>query len=208
MTTWTYRLDHDLGFAPNPFFGWCSLACCKPDIRKHAKLNDLIVGVAGSGERGLGRYHPQLIYWMRVDAEMTFDQYWNDPRFTRKRPQIPGPKVRMVGDRTYRHEDGCADWSFDTSMHYIASAPQKNGGHVVSDTKVDRVLLSQNYTYWGKSGPAIPSHLLPLFPPRRGHKRNHDLALLAELHAILALGKPLGLAGDPADWDNSRYFKP
>src|SRR6266481_5330838 len=57
MVTRTYRLDHDLGFAPNPFFEWCSLACCMGDIRKHAKLNDVIVGMAGSGKQGLGRYH-------------------------------------------------------------------------------------------------------------------------------------------------------
>jgi hypothetical protein len=207
MVTRTYRLDHDLGFAPNPFFGWCSLACCMGDIRKHAKLNDIIIGMAGSGKRGLGHYHPQLIYWMRVDVELTFDQYWNDPRFTRKRPQIPGPKMSMVGDRTYRHEGEGADWSFDTSMHYIASAVQTNGGHVVRDTKVDRVLLSQHYTYWGKSGPAVPDHLLSLFPALRGQKCNHDAALLAQLHALIGVNKPMRLAGDPADWGNRRYFK-
>lgn len=207
MVTRTYRLDHDLGFAPNPFFGWCSLACCMGDIRKHAKLGDIIIGMAGSGKRGLGRYHPQLIYWMRVDVELTFDQYWNDPRFVRKRPQIPGPKMSMVGDRTYRHELNGADWSFDTSMHYVASAVQTNGGHVVRDTKVDRVLLSQHYTYWGKSGPAVPNHLMPLFPTHRGQKCNHDAALLAQLHAFVGVNQPMNLAGDPSDWSNSRYFK-
>jgi hypothetical protein len=206
MATRTYRLDHDLGFAPNPFFGWCSLACCMGVIRKAAKLNDIVIGIAGSGRRGLGRYHPQLIYWMRVDAALTFDQYWNDPRFSRKVPEIPGPKMRMVGDRTYRHESDGIDWCFETSMHYVSGAIQRNGGHVARDTKVDRVLLSQHYTYWGNSGPVIPSHLLPLFPVRRGQKCNHDPTLLAELHSLIGLDQPLGLAGDPADWDNSRYF--
>jgi hypothetical protein len=207
LVTRTYRLDHDLGFAPNPFFGWCSLACCMGHIRKHAKVNDIIIGMAGSAERGLGRFHPQLIYWMRVDLDLTFDQYWDDPRFARKRPQIPGPKISMVGDRTYRHENGDADWVFDTSMHYVATAAQFDGGHVVRDTKVNRVLLSQHYTYWGKSGPPVPHHLLPLFPALRGQKCNHDEALLTQLHAFIGLDKPLRLAGDPADWDNPRYFK-
>lgn len=208
MTTRTYRLDHDLGFAPNPFFDWCSLACCMSVIRKHAKLNDIIIGIAGSGKRGLGRYHPQLIYWMRVEEDLTFDEYWRDSRFSHKRPQIPGPLMRMVGDRTYRHEDGSADWSFDTSMHYVANAPQTDGGHVVRDTKVNRVLLSQHYTYWGGSGPAVPPHLLPLFPKGRGFKSKHEAMLLAELHDFIGVSQPLRLAGDPADWDNHRYFKP
>lgn len=208
MVTRTYRLDHDLGFAPNPFFGWCSLACCMGPIREHARLNDIVIGMAGSDRRGLGRYHPQIIYWMRVDLTLSFDQYWNDPRFVRKRPQIPGPKMSMVGDRTYRHEDDSSDWSFDTSMHYVASAPQTDGGHVVRDTKVDRVLLSQHYTYWGKSGPVVPDHLLPLFPVRRGQRCSRDAALLAQLHDLIGLNRPLGLEGEPADWDNPRYFKP
>lgn len=206
MVTRTYRLDHDLGFAPNPFYGWCSLACCKSDIRKCAKLGDIVIGMAGAGQRGLGRYHPQLIFWMCVDAAMTFDQYWDDPRFARKRPQIPGPKMRMVGDRTYRHEPNDADWSFEKSMHFVPDSAQLNGGHVVTDTKVDRVLLSQHYTYWGKSGPAVPDHLLDLFPRLRFHKCPRDQALLDGLHEFIGLDQPLGVVGDPADWDNPRYF--
>lgn len=176
-------------------------------IREHAKIGDIIVGMAGSGKNGLGRYYPQLIYWMRVDLALSFDQYWHDPRFVRKKPQIPGPKVSMVGDRTYRHDQEGGDWSFETSMHYIASAPQKDGGHVVQDTKVDRVLLSQHFTYWGKSGPVVPNHLIPLFPAPRGQKCKHDEALLAQLHDLIGLNQPKRLVGDPADWDNPRYFK-
>ncbi|WP_366941804.1 hypothetical protein [Asticcacaulis sp.] len=207
MVTRTYRLDHDLGFAPNPFFDWCSLACCMGPIRRYAKLGDVIIGIAGSAKDGLRRYHPQLIYWMRVDEALTFDEYWSDKRFARKRPQIPGPKMQMVGDRTYRNEPGCSGWSFDTSMHYISGAPQNNGGHVATDTKVNRVLVTQSYTYWGKCGPRVPAHLLPLFPVGRGHKCPKDVTLLGELYALIDLSRPLGLVGDPADWDNPRYFK-
>ena len=207
MVTRTYRLDHDLGFAPNPFFGWCTLACCMGPIRKAAALGDVIIGVAGSGKRGLGRIHPQLIYWMRVDEALTFDQYWADPRFHKKRPQIPGPQMSMVGDRTYRHEGEGAEWSFDRSMHFAPDAAQTGGGHVVRDTKVDRVLVSQRYTYWGGSGPAVPNHLLPVFPGGRGQKCTDGGALLAELHAFIGLTHPLRLVADPADWGNKRYFK-
>jgi hypothetical protein len=115
--------------------------------------------------------------------------------------------MRMVGDRTYRREPNCIEWSFETSMHYVTAAAQHDGGHIVRDTKVDRVLLSQNYTYWGSCGPSVPDHLLPLFPLRRGQKCNHDAALLAELHHFISLDKPLGLVSDPADWDNPLYFK-
>ncbi|MDT2022302.1 hypothetical protein [Methylocella sp. CPCC 101449] len=206
MVTRTYRLDHDLGFAPNPFFGWCTLACCMPQIRKYANLGDIIVGIAGSGKRGLGRYHPRVIYWMRVDETLTFDQYWHDDRFVNKRPQIPGPKLRMVGDRTYRHESGNNDWYFETSMHYLPGASQRNGGHVNTDTKVDRVLLGKSFSYWGKSGPEVPAHLMSLFPNPRGQKCPKNEQLLAELHELIDINNPRPIVEDPADWDNPRYF--
>ena len=208
MATRTYRMDHDLGFAPNPFFGWCSLACCMPKIRKHAQQDDLIVGLAGSNSRGLGRYHPRVIYWMRVEETPDFDGYWNDPRFRAKRPQADGPKMRVVGDRTYRHEEGVEGWRFDTSMHFVPGAPQPTGGHVVTDTSVDRLLLGQDYTYWGGGGPVVPGHLLGQFPSGRGYKIPPPGKALDELHDLLDVEHPKRLAGNPADWDNPRYFAP
>ena len=37
MKVYVYILAADGGFAPNPFFGWCTLACCKPAIRRRAQ---------------------------------------------------------------------------------------------------------------------------------------------------------------------------
>ncbi|MBZ9649747.1 hypothetical protein K9B33_19600 [Sphingobium sp. 3R8] len=207
MGTRTYRLDHDLGFAPNPFFGWCTLACCMPQIRQHAHEGDIIIGMAGSAKNGLGRIHPRVIYWMRVDEALSFDQYWHDPRFARKKPQIPGPKSYMVGDRTYRHEGSDPAWQFEHSMHYLPHAKQADGGHAARDTKVDRILVGEDYTYWGGLGPIVPQHIMSLFPNPRGQKCPADGALLQELHQLIDITNPKGLVGDPADWDNPRYFK-
>lgn len=209
MDTFTYRLNHDLGFAPNPFFGWCTLACCMTRIRKIARIGDVIVGIAGSDKRkGLGRIHPQLIYWMIVEESLTFDEYWQDPRFVNKLPKIPGPKIREVGDRTYRQDQNTRQWKFEVSMHYIAGTPQPNGGHVTKDTKVNRILLGRRFTYWGKSGPKLPKHLISLFPQGIGHKRlSPDTEYIEEFHKFLGLGNPLEFVDDPADWDNPKYFR-
>lgn len=208
MDTYAYRLDHDLGFAPNPYFGWCSLACCMPKLRKQASEGDLVVGIAGSGRQGLGRIHPQLIYWMRVSETPTFDQYWNDERFVRKKPDIDGPKYRQCGDNTYRLNTDTGEWDFDVSMHYIPSAEQRYGGHVVKDTSVNRILLAQDFTYWGGQGPSLPNHLLPIFPKTRGYKVNHsDPELVKEFHLFIGLDSPSGVMGDPADWTNKKYYK-
>lgn len=31
---YAYIMTYDTGFAPNPFFGICTLACCKPKMRQ------------------------------------------------------------------------------------------------------------------------------------------------------------------------------
>ncbi|MFQ5564594.1 MAG: hypothetical protein ACE5FO_13620, partial [Parvularculaceae bacterium] len=82
MRLYLYVIEHDKGFAPNPFFGACTLAACKPQIRETAVIGDIIAGF-GSKPSGLfGR----VTYWMRVEEILTFDTYWTDPRFRLKRP--------------------------------------------------------------------------------------------------------------------------
>ncbi len=82
MTVFSYVIEHDLGFAPNPFHRFCTLACCKPRIRSVATLGDYILGT-GACRPSLSGH---LIYWMRVDEVLTFDEYWADKRFKKKKP--------------------------------------------------------------------------------------------------------------------------
>lgn len=76
----SYKIVRDYGFAPNPFHGYCTLATCKPQIRKHAKTGDLILGY---GSKGMG-HNEELIYIMQVDEKITYQQYWDDVRFYKK----------------------------------------------------------------------------------------------------------------------------
>ena len=45
MNIYSYVVTHDTGFAPNPFHGYCTLACCKPRIRSRAAVGDWVVGL-------------------------------------------------------------------------------------------------------------------------------------------------------------------
>ncbi len=49
MYIYSYVLRYDDGVAPNPFFGFCTLAVCKPVIRRKAQVGDWIIGT-GSKE--------------------------------------------------------------------------------------------------------------------------------------------------------------
>ncbi|HAT2715113.1 TPA: hypothetical protein I8303_003898, partial [Aeromonas hydrophila] len=75
----SYVVRYDSGFAPNPFYEYCTLATCKPNIRKGADIGDWVVG-SGSNDRSVRR-GGYLVYAMQVTETMTFDEYGADPRF-------------------------------------------------------------------------------------------------------------------------------
>lgn len=64
-------VDHDLGFAPNPFGGICTLAKCKFGGKKRNIIELAEVGdwIAGTGAADIRKSagHGKLIYAMRVD---------------------------------------------------------------------------------------------------------------------------------------------
>src|ERR1700722_18149464 len=97
MTIYSYIVVHDGGFSPNPFFGYCTLACCKPEIRKRAIKGDWIVGLTPRA-KGKGN---KVVYFMQVEESLTFDQYWNNRRFGKKRPDVTAGMTRKQGDNIY-----------------------------------------------------------------------------------------------------------
>ena len=46
MEYYSYVIKRDFGFAPNPFGEFCTLATCKPVIRKVANVNDWVFGIS------------------------------------------------------------------------------------------------------------------------------------------------------------------
>ena len=68
----SYKVAHDGGSAPNPFNDLCTLAICKPAIRRVAKKGDVILGL-GCGEEEESR----IVYCMVVDAAVPWAAYIN-----------------------------------------------------------------------------------------------------------------------------------
>ena len=58
----SYIVKIDDGFAPNPFYGFCTLATCKPNVRSVAQIGDWVLGTGASGNKRSGT----LVYAMRV----------------------------------------------------------------------------------------------------------------------------------------------
>src|SRR2546427_7071846 len=93
MKLFSYVIEHDTGYAPNPFFGSCTLCRCKyrkcPDKSKNvvelAGKGDWVAGTGGADQmRSTG--HGKLVYAMRVDEKLPREKYWHDRRFAEKRP--------------------------------------------------------------------------------------------------------------------------
>ncbi|MFT5581733.1 MAG: hypothetical protein ACI9G9_000992 [Psychromonas sp.] len=147
-----YVIARDFGFAPNPFFGTCTLSTCKPGIRKGASTGDWIMGVAGSK---LGKsIHRKCILLMKVSEKMSFETYWNDPRFALKKPCRNGSQLKMLGDNIYhRVENG--GWIQEDSHHSNPDGTT-NLVNLIRDTVTcNQVLISDCFFYFGEQAIAV-----------------------------------------------------
>ena len=159
MRLFSYVVRYDSGFAPNPFFGFCTLATCKPDIRKSAEVGDWVLGTGSADRKILRGGH--LVYLMQVAETPSFQEYDANPRFQRKKPDLQVSERHACGDNIYfEHATG---WGQRRSFHTnLDGAP--NQMHITRDTGVNRVLVSDRFVYFGGYGPQLP----PRFRKFRG----------------------------------------
>jgi hypothetical protein len=197
----SYVVARDYGFAPNPFFGVCTLATCKPRIRSVAEIGDWVAGT-GSKKRKREKY---LVYVMRVTEAMTFSAYWNEPRFQVKKPSLRGSKKQAFGDNIYSWNAKAKLWCQANSHHSLTDGTP-NESNVRADTAADRVLISDDFVYWGGSGPKIPATFLDYGPDHitlcvgRNHKNNFPAAFVEEFVACVRSRGEAGYIGKPLDW--------
>jgi hypothetical protein len=191
----------DYGFAPNPFYGFCTLATCKPTIRRIAEIGDWIVG---TGSKPRGR-EGRIVFAMRVTEAMPFDHYWRDPRFVGKRPNLRGSKKQAFGDNIY-HRGKTGRWIQEDSHHSLPDGCP-NMRNIKHDTQTDRVLVSDDYVYWGANGPPIPSRFRSYqgfdLCGKRGHKNSFPPKMISDFVSWLRSRKDTRYCGDPLDWGRS-----
>ncbi|MGH9455163.1 MAG: hypothetical protein ACRD2O_14470 [Terriglobia bacterium] len=200
----SYVVARDYGFAPNPFFGVCTLATCKPGIRSYAQLGDWVVG---TGSRLRGR-EEHLVYAMRVTGTMTLEQYWADPRFQAKKPNLRGSKKQAFGDNIYSKDPNTGEWLQINSHHSLADG-RPNPTNIGADTATDRMLYSEDFIYWGGSGPPLPPRFLGCAPhgaslvAGRGHKSTFPRGLVRNFVDWVRTLEQRGYSGEPEDWSRS-----
>lgn len=201
MNIFRYRLHHDFGLAPNPFWGFMTLAVCKEGIRRNPnlKVDDWVVGCGSCQLNNLGC----LIYAMKVQEILTFDEYWNDKRFEIKKPRLNGSLAVMYGDNFY-HTDKIKNKVIqEDSAH---SCKKFSNLHLKSDIKGKNVLISQNFFYFGNCYVKPPVEFLPITTPApRGFSYKELNKKLEQdfVDWLTSSFKP-GVYGDPISWEE--YF--
>ena len=197
MGLFSYVVARDFGFAPNPFGGFCTLATCKPEIRRLAQAGDWIIGT-GSAKHNR---RENIVYAMKVAETMTFNDYWNDSRFQGKRPNLRASRKLAFGDNIYNFAND--KWS-QLNSHHSRSNGTPNCDNIENDTQTDRVLVATQYAYWGGTGPKIPASLRDYdghdICIGRGYKHHFPDGMEDEFIAwFLSLGVQ-GYSGRPIDW--------
>ena len=200
---YVYVVTSDGGHAPNPFHGFCTLATCKPQIRKKAQKDDWIAGISPK-QRGHNR---RLVYAMRVDDDLTYDEYWDDRRFELKKPIWEGTPKQRCGDNYY-HRSPEGSWIQEPGDHSHKDSSQ-NMYFTRKDTRVPRVLVSENtFVYYGKNSIEIPDALCNgdnrvVQNCGRGHRCNFSENFRQDFIEWLEEQKHIGVAGEPRDWPPS-----
>lgn len=149
-TIWTYKIAADWGFAPNPFHGVCTLACCKHQIRDKAEIGDWVVG---AGTEKLGN-RGRIIFAMKVEGRLTFDEYWTDTRFLAKRHSPGASCRRSQGDNVHQKDPLTGKYN-KIPLHHCCD-PDETYLRPDSDTRSEWVLYSRKFFYFGADAIAPP----------------------------------------------------
>ena len=190
MKLHSYIVETDSGFAPNPFWGFCTLATCMTVIRRCAKNRDWVVGAGSKNGVGQGK----LVYAMCVDEILPLEKYATDPRFEEKKPHI-GLFQTWCGDNIYFKDESGA-WN------------QRHSYHTAKDMEHDlsgkNVLISETFYYFGGNAMDIPKDFQALVPMGqwvKGHRNKHNPELVGAFILWLQANYSHGIHGEPAQFN-------
>lgn len=189
MTLFSYIVAHDTGFSPNPFWGYCTLATCKPVIRRTARVGDWIVGLSPkhSGNR--------VVFAMEVDEILDYASYYRDQRFENKIPAYNKEEVYKVGDNIYRPLPN-GRFRQLRSMH--SNGVQENPETKAHDLGGVNVLIGTRFHYFGGFGPHLPAHLNEV-KVGRGHKNRFSQQTISDFLKFIS-AYPCGVNASPTNW--------
>lgn len=192
---YTYVVRYDDGKAPNPYWGVCTLAICKPGIRRRARVGDWIVGT-GSRHSPLGDVGTSVVYAMQVTDTMTMNEY---DGYTKAYLPAKAPLASSSDPRRW-----VGDSIFDFGKPGVPIRPGSPHGEKdrARDLGGEYVLLSDRFIYFGDQPRRLPDDLLPIVKGGQGHRSQANEPYLGRfVEWLIALNIPFGSAvGMPQEW--------
>lgn len=184
---YTYIVRNDTGLAPNPFWGYCTLAVCTPNHQgSRVKPNE--DWIAGFLEKKHGY---KFIYAMEVSERVHMHSYFNEKRFSEKIPQVNGSWMQRCGDNFYS-QDELGQWQQHETLFHEGTY-YKN-----KDTKNPRVFVAKRFWYLGREAAILPEQFKPLVGGR-GARVNHPDGLPEQFKDWVQQNFAEGLTALPRD---------
>ena len=190
MRLHSYVVTHDKGFSPNPFWGCCTLADCKPAIRRTAKVGDWVAGLSPKADGN------RLIYAMQVEEIVSYDKYYHDSRFAAKIPDYSiGKVVYKCGDNIYKPLPN-GDFQQLQSMH--SNGKSENHKTKAHDLGGKNVLISKTFYYFGSRPLDLPESLDDL-KVGRAHKNSFSPNIVSAFITFITRQRA-GINAPPTSW--------
>ncbi len=163
MRLFSYCLRFDSGSAPNPFWGICTLAICKPVIRRVAEKGDWVVGL-GSKEYTKKDITTSIVYAMKITDKMSMKEY--DEYSIGNNPN----KIPKWDTKDYRHKVGDSIYDFSNNVEPAIRLSVHDEMNRERDLGGNNVLLSEHFYYFGDKPVELPEHLQEIILRGQGHK--------------------------------------
>jgi hypothetical protein len=192
---YSYVLRYDDGAAPNPFWNVCTLAICKPAIRRTVMEGDWVLGTGSKNAFcNDGLRHDlagHLVYAMKIDDKLSLEGY---DRFCQAHLSA---KIPDINNADWRRRMG--DCIYDFATGYPPSL--RPGVHTeenrIRDLSGKCALLSRHFYYFGERAVPLPADLLPLVQITQGHRKIENADLVKKFETFIKHFPLNVVAGEP-----------
>lgn len=193
---YSYVLRYDDGGAPNPYGGLCTLAICKPQIRRNAEIGDWVVGTGSKNARcNDGNTYDlsnHLTYAMKITDVKSFKEYDD---FCNS--DIPS-KIPIWSSKVWPEKMGDCIYDYNAAN---AVPLQRAGVHKLVNMDHDlngkNVLLSNHFYYFGEAAIEIPDHLETIIKRHQGHRKITNTNIIFQFEEWISKYESNKLYGEP-----------
>jgi len=146
---YSYLVCIDNGGAPCIQDKLLSLSICKPKIRKHAKIGDIIIGICAKSMK-LNTNIPQILYIAKITNIVLMETYYNQ----------------------YQERNDCI---YDNNLNLIPNNFHICS-NIKTDINGKNVILSNDFIFYGHKHIDIDENFYNIVPKFQGHfSRKNDI---------------------------------